>query len=446
MLGTLDAILPRQVLEIGLVLFLSFLLGLEREEHKATAAHYVFGGVRTFPMIGLLGYGLARISSGNVLSLAIGLAVVGALMVVSYAHKVREEAAAGATTEVSGLLTYLLGALVCSGAYWAAVALGIVAVLLLELREALETLTSKVGRDEVAAFTKFLVLAVVILPVLPNRSFTRFDINPFRTWLVLVAVSGLSYVSYVLQRWRKGRGGVQLTALLGGAYSSTATTMVLARRSREADRTEGSDRQWTGTARLYAGSTLAASGVMYVRMLTLVFLFDRALAGVLAPAFAGLAAVAILAGIGLGLATQARVAAERSEAKRAGLGEGSEAAAPTEANPLELRPAFLFTAAFVVVLVLTKLALEHVGRGALYGLAALMGLADVDPFVLGVAQSGGRGESLHMAASAVAIAASANNVAKGLYARVFAERKTGTLALALLFALAALGLVPIAWM
>jgi uncharacterized membrane protein (DUF4010 family) len=421
MIGVLDTVLPREVFEIGLVLFLCFLLGLEREEHKAIVSHYVFGGVRTFPMIGLLGYGLARISAGNVLALALGLAAVGALMVVSYAHKLRVDTAAGATTEVSGLLTYVLGALVCSGAYWAAVTLGVVAVLLLELRDGLETLTKKVGRDEVAAFTKFLLLAIVILPVLPNRPLSRFDINPFRTWLVLVAASGLSYVSYVLQRWRKGRGGVHLTALLGGAYSSTATTMVLARRSRGA-----------GAVRLYAGSILAASGVMYVRILTLVFLFDRALAGVLAPAFAGLAAVAIVSGVGLGLAG-------------GGAPQAGEAA-PTDANPLELRPAALFTAAFVVVFVLTRLALEYIGKGALYGLAALMGLADVDPFVLGIAQSGGQGQSVHVAASAIAIAASANNIAKGAYARIFADAKTGTLALALLVGLSALTLVPITWM
>jgi len=421
MLDTFDGVLSRQVLDLALVLFLSFLVGIEREEHKARAAHYVFGGVRTFPLLGLVGYGLARLAGGNVLSLAIGFAVIGGLMGISYWHKVHADGAAGATTEVSGLLTYLIGALVYAEAYWIAVALGVVAVLVLELREGLERLATRLGRDEVVAFTKFLVLAIVILPILPDRSFTRFEINPYRTWLVIVAVSGLSYASYALQKWLKERGGVLVTALLGGAYSSTATTVVLARQAKDG-----------ALPRLYVGSMLAASGVMYLRIILLVLLFDVPLARALAPWFCALALVAIGAGVPLALL---RGAAAR--------GEAPTVRAAT--NPLELRPAFLFGAAFLVVIVLTRLAIQYVGRAGLYGLAAMTGLSDVDPFVLGLAQSGHR-EAVHVAAAAIVIAAAANNVAKGVYARAFGGKRTGGLALVLLGLLAVAGLVPLAWL
>lgn len=423
MIDAVDSLLPRQVFELALVLFLSFLLGLEREEHKARVAHYVFGGIRTFPMLGLVGYGIGRISGGNVVSLAIGFVVVGAMMVVSYWHKVHADPGAGATTEVSGLLTYVIGALVYVGAYWVAVAFGVVAVLLLELREGLEKLTAKVGRDEVAAFAKFLVLAVVILPVLPDRPFTRFALNPFRMWLVVVAVSGLSYASYVLQRWRKDRSGVLLAALLGGAYSSTATTVVIARRSKEG-----------GPPRVYAGGILAASGVMYLRIAVLVSLFDWPLAVALTPTLAGLALVGIAAGAIVAFVPGAKT------------GGAAAAAAAQEKNPLELRPAFVFAAAFVVILVVTRLVLDWVGKGGLYALAAVMGLTDVDPFVMSLAQSGGHGEPMGVVASAVVVAAAANNVAKGVYARAFGGRACGNLALALLVALAAAGLLPVAWL
>jgi uncharacterized membrane protein (DUF4010 family) len=421
MLGMLERLLPREVLELALVLFLSFLVGIDREEHKARVGHYVFGGIRTFPLLGFIGYGLGRLSGGNVLALAIGFGVIGGLLAISYWHKVRVESTAGATTELSGLLTYLVGALVYVGAYWMAVALGVIAVLLLELREGLERLTARLGRDEVVAFTKFLVLAIVILPVLPDRSFTRFEINPFRTWLVLVAVSGLSYASYASQKWLKERGGVLLTALLGGAYSSTATTVVLARQAKSA-----------GAPRLYAGSMLAASGVMYARMILLVLLFDAHLAATLAPGFCALALVAIGAGILLAL---------QPGPKSIGL---TQPPPPTK-NPLELGPAFLFGGAFLVVLVLSRLAVDSVGRAGLYGLAALLGLTDVDPFVLGLAQSG-RSELLHVAGIAIVIAAASNNVAKGAYAYAFADRTTGRMTLVLLGALAALGLLPIVWL
>lgn len=414
--------IPQEVFELALVLFLSFLVGIEREEHKATGEHYVFGGVRTFPLLGFIGYGLARLSRGDVLSLAIGFVVVGALMTVSYWHKVRANPAAGATTEVSGLLTYLVGALVHAGATWMAVALGVLAVLLLELREALVKLTSRIGRDEVLAFAKFLLLAVVILPVLPDRPFGPFAINPFRTWLVIVAVSGLSYASYAVQKWLQQRGGVLVTGVLGGAYSSTATTVVLARQGKEAGR------PW-----LYAGSALAASGMMYLRILLLVWLFDGDLARLLAPWFCALAALAVLGGTAMALL----------------LGGGKQVGTPTQKparNPLELRPAFFFGAAFLAMLVLSQLAIRHVGRAGLYGLAAVMGLGDVDPFVLGLAQGGPSStEPLRALATAVVLAASANAVAKAAYGRLFGGRKTGTYMLAALLAFAVLGLAPLIW-
>jgi len=413
-----DAI-SHQFLELALVLFISLLVGIEREGHKAQATHYVFGGIRTFPLLGLVGYGLARLSGESALSLAVGFVVIGGLMAISYWHKVQAEPAEGAATELCGLLTYLTGGLVHAGAYWLAVALGVIAVLLLELRAGLERLTERVGRDEVTALAKFLVLAIVILPVLPDRSFTRFEINPFRTWLVLVAVSGLSYASYVLQKWLQQRGGVLLTALLGGAYSSTATTIVLARQATGAD-----------APRLYAGSILAASGVMYVRMIVLVALFDGRLARVLVPGFGALALTAIGGGVALAL--------------RLPQGDHRAQGLRVPNNPLELRPAFVFGAAFLVVIVLTRLATEYVGRAGLYALAALMGLSDVDPFVLGVVQWQVHGELLHVAATAIVVATAANNVTKGLYARAFGDRATGRLALALLGGLAVAGLVPLA--
>jgi uncharacterized membrane protein (DUF4010 family) len=422
MLDELDRFLPREAIKLALVLFLSFLLGLEREGHKARAANYAFGGVRTFPLLGFLGYALARLSGTSVLSLAIGFAVVGAMMVVSYGHKLRANEAAGATTEVSGLLTYLIGALVQADAYWVAVTLGVVAVLLLELREGLLRLTSRIDGDEIAAVAKFLLLSTVILPVLPNRSFTRFDINPFRTWLVVVAVSAVSYASYALQKWLKRRAGALVTAILGGAYSSTVTTIVLARRGSGA-----------GGPRLYAGSTLAASGMMYLRLTVLVSFFSSSLARALSPGFCALAALAIVTGSLLAL----KVGDKR--------GTGSSGA-PDAKNPLELGPAILFGFLFIATLVLTQLTVRHVGRGGLYGLAAILGLADVDPFVLGLAQSSDHEGATRLFAVAIVIAAAANNVAKAVYARLFGDRETGRLSCALLLGLALAGLAPALWL
>src|SRR6202007_283482 len=98
--------------KIVLVLFLSFLIGLEREEHKASGVHYAFGGVRTFPLIGLIGYSVALLSGTQFVPLILGFLVVGSFLLLSYWHKLSTAEAAGVTTEMSGLATFLVGALV----------------------------------------------------------------------------------------------------------------------------------------------------------------------------------------------------------------------------------------------------------------------------------------------------------------------------------------------
>jgi len=111
---------PVEGTKILLVLFLSFLIGLEREERKSNPERYSFGGVRTFPLIGLIGYGIALLSGGQLIPVALGFAVVGALLVVSYTHKLSSENPSGVTSEISALGTYLLGALVYHDRLWIA--------------------------------------------------------------------------------------------------------------------------------------------------------------------------------------------------------------------------------------------------------------------------------------------------------------------------------------
>jgi hypothetical protein len=237
---------------------------LEREEHKAAIEHYSFGGVRTFPLIGLLGYSLALLSGPQLLPLTLGLAVVGAFLLLSYRHKLQTNETAGVTTEMSGLTTYVVGALVYHEQFWIATTLSVASMLLLELKVVLESLTKRIASDEILTFTKFLVLTAVILPVVPNQEIGPYQINPFKTWLVVVAVSTVSYGSYVLQEVTKNQGGVILTAILGGTYSSTVTTVALARRAAREQH-----------CHLFAGGILVASGMMYLRLIALVALFNR---------------------------------------------------------------------------------------------------------------------------------------------------------------------------
>jgi uncharacterized membrane protein (DUF4010 family) len=418
LIRNLAALTHPEALKILLVLFLSFLLGLEREGRKATAGHYIFGGVRTFPLIGLLGYAIALISGQQALPVALGFVVVGAFLLVSYLHKLASAEEAGVTTEVSGLVTYVLGALVYNGYFWIAVTVVVLSMLLLELKTALEGLSERIPSEEVITFTKFLLLTVVILPAVPNQEFTPFHLNPFKTWLIVTAVSGISYGSYVLQRVTKKKGGIVFAALLGGAYSSTVMTVALARRARRENRPN-----------LFAGSMVLASGVMYLRVLVLLAIFNGALAEKLAAPFLVLGLGTMLVGfLWSRLPDRSRETVEREYQAR---------------NPLELGSAFLFATIFLVILVITTLVLEHFGTIGIYALATLMGVTDVDPFILGLTQTAGSSTPVAAAAAAIVLATASNNALKGLYARLFSDPDTGIRGLAALFLLALLGLLPL---
>ena len=249
------------------------------------APSYNFGGVRTFPLIGLIGYALTLLSGTQLLPVTVGFAVIGGFLWFSYRYKLEHLKGAGATTEVSALTTYVIGALVSRGEFWIATTLAVLSVLLLELKTLLENLSHRLPAEEVFAFTKFLLVTAVVLPVLPDRAYGPFGFNPFKTWLIVVAASGISYGSYLLQNAAKERGGVVLSALLGGAYSSTVTTLVLAKRARQ-----------SGASHVWAGGILMASGVMYLRLLILIAIFNRDLGRLFLAPFLLLGAAGVAGG------------------------------------------------------------------------------------------------------------------------------------------------------
>lgn len=411
---------PPEATKIILTLFLSSLIGLEREEHKASVDKYVFGGIRTYPLIGLLGYALAFLSHDSLWPVTIGLVVIAAFLLLSYQHKLQSSPAVGVTTEVSGLTTYVVGALVSLDHFWIAATLAILSVLLLELKLFLEGLSRRIPAQEIFTFTKFLFLTVVILPIVPREDLGPYHINLFKTWLVVIAVSAISYGSYLLQVLTAGKGGTILSALLGGAYSSTVATVVLAKRAKENG----------GSPRLFSGAILMASGVMYLRLCVLIGIFNARLLSALLVALLVLAAIGLIGGW----------LWSRGDGQPA---DPSKRFTPR--NPLELWMALLFGGVFVAMIALTGWVLAHLGSRGVFGLAAIMGLTDVDPFVLSLTQSAGSASPMGLAAAAILIATASNSVAKAFYALGFGGRKAGAQSLFLLLGFAALGLLPLIW-
>ena len=407
--------LPAEVFGFVLTLGLSLLIGIEREEHEPDG----IGGVRTFPIIGLGGYILIAAFPDTVIPFSFGLVVTGGLVALSHWYFLKKDEP-GLTTETATLLTFALGGCAAKGMYWLAIATGVITVILLQEKHLLEGFATKLPRRELSTLLRFLLLTAVILPVIPNRDFTPFDINPFKLWLVVVAVSGISYVSYLMRLWLGEDRGLLLAGLLGGAYSSTATTVVLARQS------TGQDQCTTG----FAGSIVAATGMMYLRLWILLMLFAPLLAHRLTVIFwvLGLSAVAVGAALTRYRRDDVDCELEQHEGRR-------------ETNPLEIISAITFAVIFLTVLVVTQWVASRFGNTGVLVLAGVMGAADVDPFILGLTQTVGVTLDIGTAALAVIIASAVNNLMKGVYAVIFGSRRTGQLSLVLLTFFGALSVI-----
>lgn len=410
---------PKEGTQILFVLFLSFLIGLEREEHKLNDDHFAFGGVRTYPLIGMLGYSILFLSDGSFLPYTVGLVVIGAFLLLAYWHKVRDSGYANLTSEMTALTTYLVGGLVQKDFLWVATTVVVITMLLLSLKVFLEGMARKIAPDDILAFVKFLLLSAVILPLLPNEPMTILQINPLKIWLMVVAVSGVSYASYVLQKINIVSDSLFWSAVLGGIYSSTVTTVVLAKKSAI---TQVKSREFTGMIVL-------ASGVMYLRLIVLLALFNRALFKELIGPFI------ILAGLAIGLGYLWSI----SEKK---LLKQSSNTLETK-NPLELGVAFVFGLVFILIMTASHFALNYFGQGGIYALGGIMGLIDVDPFVMGMTQGGSASVPLGVAANAILIATASNNFIKGIYAFFFSSKSTKAESFLGMFILAVLGITPI---
>ena len=398
--------LPPEFFGFVLTLGLSLLIGFEREEHEPDG----IGGVRTFPIIGLGGFLLIAGFPDTAIPFALGLVVMGGLVALTHWHAL-QLGEPGITTETAALLMFTIGGCAAKGLYWISIATGVVTVILLHEKRLLEGLATALPRHEMRTLLRFLLLTAVILPVVPNRDFTPFEINPFKLWLVVVAVSGVSYVSYLLRMWWGEDRGLILAGLLGGAYSSTVTTVVLSRQSKKREPCSVG----------FAGAIVAATGMMYIRLWILLLLFAAPLAYKLTILFWGMGVAAVIVGALLARTTR--------------LDEDCEFDPTIErrdGNPLEMTSAFTFAAIFLAILVATKVVAERFGNTGVLIMAVIMGAADVDPFILGLTQTIGTGLDLGVAALAVVIASAVNNFMKGIYAVIFGSRRTGRLSLAIL--------------
>jgi uncharacterized membrane protein (DUF4010 family) len=413
------------VTDLGLLLGLSFFLGLAFEDVFAHAGTTRPGGIRTFPMLALAGGMLYLLDPTRLVAFTGGLVLLGAWLLVFYREHIRErdeqgQPNVGLMVLLLNVHAYLLGAIALALPHWVAVGTTVIAVLLLTGRERLHEMARRLEMKEIMTAGQFLILTGLILPLLPSTPVTRLtSITPRQAWLALIVVCTLSYASYLAQRYLTVAANGLWMAALGGLYSSTATTVVLARQAKA----DGSMR-----IRAQAGIVLA-TGIMYVRVLAIVAVFNLTLVRHIAGPLFSLSVAALLL-----CALQYRF--------RPPLPQGPEHLAVSQ-NPLELGVATIFAVLFVLTSLLSTWVTGAFGIAGVYSLAAIIGVTDIDPFVLNLAQGGTPGVPGSAIAAAILIATSSNNLLKAVYAVSFGGGRATGASAAVLVALA-LGGIAIA--
>ncbi len=245
-------------LQLGLSLLLGLLIGLQREHAAAGLA-----GMRTFPLVTLLGTVLALLAQRGAVGewlLGSGLLAVMALAIVSHWLQLRDRnGQRGITTDAALLAAYAVGALLAfDGFIGPAVAVGGTVAVLLQFKPELHRLARTLGDDDLRAIMQFVLITCIVLPILPNEPIDPFGvIRPWNVWLMVVLIVGISLAGYIVYRFFGANAGILLGGLLGGAVSSTATTVTYSRMARGDPR----------AARAATVVVLLASSVMYVRVL-----------------------------------------------------------------------------------------------------------------------------------------------------------------------------------
>jgi len=384
--------IPLDFINFLLVTIFALLIGLEqRKLHEEHSEENLFGTDRTFTLIGILGFILYRLDTVSLIPFLIGFIVLAALLLTFYSFKLKQNKVSGITSILTGLLTYNIAPLVYTQPHWLVMLILVVVLILLETKESLFIISQKISHTEFIILAKFIIIAGVILPLLPNKPISNLiSFSPYKFWLAIVVVSSISYISYLLQKFVFPKAGLLLTGILGGLYSSTATTIVLARKSKE------------GISKFkIAAAILLATSMMYLRLLIIAMFFNIVIAKMLLTFFIPLAILSALVAIYFGFKP-------KNENKKISL--------ESNKNPLEFKTAFVFGLLFIIFSYITNVVLKQYGHQGIKTLSLLVGVTDIDPFILNLFQTHKAGFTTNLIVQATVIATASNAFLKMIYA------------------------------
>ena len=379
---------------LGVALGLGLLVGLQREYAKRKSHEDLFGGARTFALIAFVGALATMVSDAAGTYLIFTVVAVGIVvfLAIGYVMSTRE-GHIGMTTEVAALIVFCAGALSAIGELPIAVAIGVLTATVLAIKPFTRQLSASIDTEDVYATLKFAVVAALALPLLPDETYGPSPwnaVSPYKVGLMIVFISGLSFVGYVLIQLVGTERGIGLTSILGGLVSSTAVTLTLSERSRSN----------------HALSNVLGLGVL----LAWVIMFARILVEV------GVVNIALLPSVWLPITVGGVIAAVWSGRLylRASAADTESGETANFTNPFRLVPAIQFGLLYGLVLIGSKALFGWLGSTGIYAGAIVSGLADVDAITLSMAElSRGAGTvDDEVAANAIVFAAASNTVVK----------------------------------
>ena len=384
------------IYQLGVAIAIGLLMGLQREYvygHEKDDSDELFAGARTFALFAILGF-LAALTA-EVLDSPIGFVVivgiVGLFILVSYAVSAHN-GSLGLTTEAAALITVAVGAM----CYWDQLALaasiGVLSAILLAAKVGTQSLVKSLTPEDIYATLKFAFISIIVLPLLPRDGLgpSPFDVlSPFNIWLMVVFISGISFLGYALIKIVGMEKGIGLTGFLGGLASSTAVTMSFAQKSRDLH----------GLAQPFALAILISWTVMIARVAIEVLAVNAPLMQILWVPVLAVVVSTVAYSAWLYLASRD---AEPESVERF-------------TNPFELWPALIFGLLYAVVLLGSNAAQLYFGDAGIYLSSVLSGLVDVDAITLSMARLSQDGGSVEMstAARAIMLAVVSNTVVKG---------------------------------
>lgn len=381
-------------LKFGISLLIGLLVGIQREYAIEKEKKESTTGVRTLSLMGMIGCAAAMLADQLkspwpyvIVILIGGLLLASGFIIESQKHST------GLTTEYASLLTILNGSLVYLDHMPLAIAITVALVAILSFKIEIHEFVKAINRQDILATLKFALISAIILPVLPNQHFgpEPFDIfNPYQIWLLVVFISGISFIGYILIKLAGAKRGISLLGILGGLASSTAVTLTLTQRSKTNPE----------LAKSFSQAIILAWTVMYLRLIIIVGAINLQLVQliwlpILTIVCAGIIYVFILS----------KIQKEDNKLEHVKF-----------ANPFELGPAIKFGIIFSVVLLLSKVAQIYFGDAGIYIAGLVSGLADVDAITLSVTNLTNQADGLNMqtAARTIIIAGASNTLLKGM--------------------------------